>query len=442
MESDPVSEDLAKEVEEPQLEFSLVCDEPANEVPAAPMEVDASEIATGAALGVIGMIAANLDNDKITDKDIVEEPKELAPTSPKSDRDKRSSKHRSSRHSTHTSRHHSSREKDSLTDDSHHRRRDSGNSFKALFTPTSPKKSDRRDSGYSQGSGGSHRKQRTPEEQEAHEKRKAEHRAAKAKESESAAVDGPARPEASRRISSRQHSTSHSSKEDRRPKMLKGESIVESPFIAKKDEPHIKEEVKEVKKPIMERSRFSVGGETPNSAARNEKGRAHSHRDRGARHNRERKTDDRHNKERDEKDKDKVEQEREARRVRKEAENEMEVAREEVSESERRQKEKDDEERRIRREERRKRREAEEIAAGEGRGKEQERDRVRKPRSDASKDGEREREVKPLRKPRSDASKGGERAERHRERYREHEMLKEDKSPLKSLWSSAKKVFG
>ena len=269
-----------------------------------------AEIAAGAAaIGVIGIIAAHLDTEKeapITDKGIVDEPQTLedvaeaptkldSPPSPKSD--KRSSKHRSSRHSTHSSRHSSSKEKDkgSPTEDSHrphsHRkRRDSENSSKALFTPTSPKKQpSRHDSGYSQGSGSSsHRRHRTPEEQTAHDKRKAE-RAAKAKLAESGGVvvdgpaDGPAAaPDVPRRQSSRRHSHSHGSKDDdNRPRLLRGESVVKSPFMASKDQPHVKEEVKEVKKPIIERPRFSIDGERPPIAARKEKGRSHSHREIG-----------------------------------------------------------------------------------------------------------------------------------------------------------------
>lgn len=469
-EPEAAAEDAPKDVEEP--EHSPADDSPKDvEAPEEPKDVDKSsipvaEIAVGAAaIGVIGMIAANMDAGKeepITDKGLVDEPQTLedvaeepakidAPPSPKSD--KRSSKHRSSRHSTHSSRHSSSKEKDSPSEDSHRphshrRRRDSDNSLMAMFTPTSPKKQpSRHDSGYSQGSGGSsHRRHRTPEEQAAHDKRKAE-RAAKAKptESESAVVDGPAGvpvvvPNVPRRLSSRRHSHSYGSKsDDKRPQILKGESVVKSPFMARKDEPHIKEEVKEVKKPIIERPRFSIDGERPPSAVRKEKGRSHSHRDRGSRHSRERSSkesqereerhrkqrEERQKKERDEIEKYRVEKEREARKVRREAEKQMLVAREEVAEEGRRQREKEDEERRIRREERRRRREAEDKAAEEGSGSvkgkepERERERIRKPRSDGSKD-----------------------SNRHRERRREREIPKEDKSPLKSLWSSAKKVFG
>jgi hypothetical protein len=459
-ESVPLPND-SPEAEEPLVEATPPSDDSRKETEAeeAPKDVEESsvpvaEIAAGAAaIGVIGMIAANLDSEKIANRDIVEEPKELddiaekegspdAPPSPKSEKDKRSSRHRSSRHSTHSSRHSSSKEKDSPSEESrrphsYRKRRDSDTSFKNLIIPTSSKKPDRHDSGYSQGSGGSHKKQRTPEEQAAHDKRKAEHRAAKAKvaESESAVVDGHAEAsgratEAPRRMSSRRHSHSHSSKEGSDKKLLdtirRGESIVKSPFIVTKDQPHIKEEVREVKKPIMERLRFSIDGERPSNATRIEKGRVHSHRDRGSRHSRERKTDDRHKKERDEKEKYRVEKEREATRMRRETEKQMVIARENVAEEARRKREKDDEERRIRREERRKRREAEERAAEEGKGKEREHERTHTS----------------SRKPRSDKSKDGERSDRHRERGRERETSKEDKSALKTLWSSAKKVFG
>ena len=462
---DETPQDIEEPISEP-LPISHITEMEASEAPEDVEEsnIPFAEIAAGAgAIGVIGMIAANLDSEKIADKDIVDEPKELDdiaekeaplddPPSPKSD--KRSSKHRSSRHSTHSSRHSSSKEKDSPTEESHrhhsHRkRRDSENSLKALFTPTSPKKPDRHDSGYSQGSGGSQNRHRTPEEQAAHEKRKAEYRAAKAKlaESESAVVDGHAdvpltRPESSRRMSSRRHSTSHGSKEDhKRPDFLdtkKGESVVKSPFIAKKGEPHIKEEVKEVKKPIMERPRYSIDGERPSATAVKELGRVHSHRERGARHSRERGSkedrqrkerddkDDRQRRERDDKERYRVEKDREARKVRKEAEKQLVLAREEVAEEAKQRRDKDDEERRTRREERRKRREDEERAADDGKGKER----------------ERERTYISSKNPRSDGSKDGEKSDRHRERRREMKIPKEEKSPLKSLWSSAKRVFG
>lgn len=184
-------------------------------------------------------------------------------------------------------------EKDSATEDSyrshshlvHRKRRDKDNSLMAMamvtprLTPSSPKTPYRHDSGIRAGrASSSHRKDRTPEEQAAHEMRKAARRAAKLKsaESESAVADGPAdvpvpSSEVSRRMASRRHTTTHRSKEDG-DKRLKLLDMMKWPFIAK------------VKNPITERPKFSSDGERPIAATRKERDEKEKHR---AEHDRE-----------------------------------------------------------------------------------------------------------------------------------------------------------
>jgi hypothetical protein len=199
------------------------------------------------------------------------------------------------------------------------------------------------------------KKRRTPEEQAAHDKRKERHRAVKAKaaESENAVIDEPATeptiesapPAIPRRMSSRRYSStkstnSRASKDENgttRPKLLdmkSGESVVKVPFVAT-EEPHVKETVKEVVRPVMDRPRWHSNKYNSHS---------HSHRKDGARERR------------------RTEEEKEASRVRREK---IKVVREEVAEEGRRQREKDDEDRRVRREARRKKRAAEEKAEKE-----------------------------------------------------------------------------
>jgi hypothetical protein len=245
------------------------------------------------------------------------------------------------------------------------------------------------------------KKHRTLEEQAAHDKRKERHRAAKAKakatESESAVTDEPAtepaiesaplvipRRMSSRRYSSTKSTNSHASKDENgttRPKFLdmkNGESVVKVPFVAT-EEPHVKETVKEVVRPVMDRPRWHSSKYHSHS---------HSHRKGGGR--------ERH----------RTEVEKEASRERRETEKKMKVVQEEIAEEARRQRERDDEDRRVRREARRKKRAAEEKA---------------------------EKEKLAVEKEKLAVGKG-------KGRSTNKEKDKE-KSTLKSLWSMGKKAF-
>ena len=314
----------------------------------------------------------------------VEEPEKLKdlpedPATPSSKSNKR--RHRSSRHS-HSSHHSSSKDKDSPTSErphSHRKRRESENSVKGLLTKDeeSSPKATRHDSGISAGSSSSHskkhRKDRTPEEQEAHDQRKAWRKAEREKLAKAAPLledvppgDGvpgearivdlpplPHRQSSTRRYSRVPSSGSRDMDEKRPPHSLfsKGESVVKTPFLAS-DKSHYKE--KEVKAPIMNRPRFSIDGERPTTADLGSKTSTSGHHHSSSRS---------HRKDRDD-GKRKEEEEKEARRFRRETEKQMEIARVQVAEDSRRAQEKDDEERRLRRLERRKRRSVAENNAG------------------------------------------------------------------------------
>lgn len=390
-----------------------------------------AEIAVGvAACAIAAAVLESKDNSpepeaQISDKSIADEPGRLEevveepasgerePPSPGSNKHRR---HRSSRHSKSSSRTTSSREgpSEEARPHLHRRRRESENSLKNMFfTPPSPRKPSRHDSGVSAGSTSpssrKYRSERTPEEQAAHEERKAARQAAKLKaaESEGAVLDEPTA------SSSRRHSSSRSTHTrddgEKKPKLLdmKGESVIKAKLIAI-DKPHIKETVaKNTKVPIIDRPRFSIDGEPPRYLERSNTSRNY---------NSHRSSSDR--KAREERDRRKAEEERELRKAREETGRQVERARKEVAEESRRQQERDDEERRLRREARRQRREEEERADEEA------------PESSIA--GSKGKLVKerPRNPPR--------RSEREREKERERSK---SKGPLKSLWSTAKKAF-
>lgn len=412
-------------------------------------ELPIAGIAVGVAVGAVAaaaVLAFKADDEgpsaQVSDKAIVDEPEGLEEVveeeesgEPPSPEPSKHRKHRSSKHSKSSSRTLSSREGPS--DDGrpplHRRRRESENSLKNMFfgtsPPTSPKKPSRHDSGVSAGSTSphnrKHRSDRTPEEQAAHEMRKAARVAAKLKaaESGSAVADEPASPEIgsssvpTRRSSTRRHSSSRSSGardgDEKKPKLLdmKGESVVKTKLIAT-EKPHIKEELKRSdskKVPIIDRPRFSMDGERPNLGRSNSSRHHQSHRPSSSR------------KVKDERDRHKSEEDRELRKAREETRRQVERAKAEVDEASRRQQERDDEERRLRREERRKRREeADRAAEGD------------QDSPDTSVKGKLVKE-----RPRHHESA---RSAREREKEKERERSK-SKGPLKSLWSSAKKVF-
>lgn len=467
VEQDPPA-DETKELEQQATIEEVKIVEPENDSPSPPKDEASKDIVDGASDGpkdnsalddalpvvaeaaaaiAVGAIAAEVisDDKPVTDKAIVEEPEQLAgveeepgsgeaPSSPKSDKDKR--KHRSSRHSR--SSHHSSSSKDVPREERpHHKRRETEPSPKSSSSPkTSPRSArpTRHDSGVSTGSTGSHRhrKDRTPEEQAAHDKRKEEKRAKlreaeellKAAPSESAIIEEhdpipaiPRRVSSSRRYSSGKSATSHGSTADgdKKPNILgmKGVSIVKNPFVAT-DKSHIKEVVEKVKPPIIDRPRFSMDHERPKLSRRE----TTSHHTRS--HRREKEESDR------------AEEERKARKSRKESEKAMAAARAQVAEDNRKLQEKEDEERRLRREERRLRRaemEALEKTSEVSGGKASEGS------ADKGKDVERPREGETVR--------SKERVHRHRHRReKEKEREKEKpKGPLTSLFSSVKKVF-
>jgi len=348
-------------------------------------------------------------------EEVAEEPAsgEREPPSPGSNKYRR---HRSSRHSKSSSRTISSREGPSEEGrpQLHRRRRESENSLKNMFfAPPSPRKLSRHDSGISAGSTSpssrKYRSERTPEEQAAHEERKAARQDAKLKaaEYEGAVLDEPTA------SSSRRHSSSRSTHTrddgEKKPKLLdmKGESVIKAKLIAI-DKPHIKETVeKSTKVPIIDRPRFSMDGERPRYLERSNTSRNY---------NSHRSSSDR--KAREERDRHKAEEERELRKAREETRRQMERARKEVAEESRRQQERDDEDRRIRREARRQRMEEEERANEDT------------PESSAA--GPKGRLVK------EKSRNPPRRSEREREKERERSK---SKGPLKSLWSTAKKAF-
>ena len=399
----------------------------------------------------IGIITATLDINKVIDKELVDEPKQLddiveekiempleEPPSTRSD--KRSSKYTSARQSTHSNRHSSSMEKDNPSDESHrphsHRKhRDSGNSLKALFIPLNPKRPDRHDSGFSEGVGGSPKIQRDLKEQAVYDNRKAEYRFVKSKvsESESLVIGATAilPSKALRRMSSRRESTPHGEKEGEKTlitlDMRKRLSAVKSPFLAMKDEPHGEEEVMETKKSNMQRPTSSIDGERPDAAVVKEKGRVHWHTERVEDPSTGRDSkEDKHRREKHQKDKHDKEKDPEARKVRKEADRQLFITKAEVNIDMKLQVVKDHEDWSGRDEPQRKR-EAETSAKNiKGKGREG------------------ERAMDSTRKPRSNEWKGGERSERsdpHQGKRREKRIMKEEKTQLKSIWSSAKKVF-
>jgi hypothetical protein len=188
---------------------------------------------------------------------------------------------------------------------------------------------------------------------------------------------------------------------------MKGESVIKAKLIAI-DKPHIKETVlKSTTKPIpiIDRPRFSMDGERPKYLERSNSSR-HQNSHRSSNRN-----------EREDRDRHKIE-ERELRKAREETKRQVERAQAAVAEESRKQQERDDEERKLKREARRKRREEEERA------------------------NEGSPETATVR------SKGklvndnlrhhSHRSEREKESQRERSK---SNGPLKSLWSSAKKVF-
>jgi hypothetical protein len=385
-----------------------------------------AEMAAGLAGGAVAAaILVSEDNHEapapqVSEKAIVDEPEGLEEVAeeeksgePPSPEPNKHRKHRSSRHSKSSSRTLSSREgpSDEGRPYLHRKRRESVNSLKNMFfgaPPVSPKRPSRHDSGVSAGSTSphtrKHRSDRTPEEQAAHDMRKAARAAAslKAAESGSAVADDLASPEIgsssvpTRRSSTRRQSSSRSSgaRDGEKPKLLdmKGESVIKAKFIAT-PKPHIKSEIKKSSKvPIIDRPRFSIDGERPKPLERSNSTRYHhSSSSRKAREGNERY---------------KADEDRELRKAREETRREVERARAEVAEESRRRQERDDEERRLRREARRKRREEEEKV-GEG-------NQERQKNHQSSRSG--------------------------REKEKERERSKSD-GPLKSLWSSAKNVF-
>jgi hypothetical protein len=391
-------------------------------------ELPIAEVAAGVAVGAVA--AAVL----LSDKAIVDEPEGLeevaeeeeesgGPPSPEASKHRR---HRSSKHSKSSSR-------EGPSDEGrlplHRRRRESENSLKNMFLgtpPASPRKPSRHDSGVSAGSTSphsrKHRSDRTPEEQAAHDMRKAARQAAKLKfaESGSAVADAFASPHISsssvptRRSSTRRHSSSRSSgarDSEGKPRLLdmKGESVIKTRLIMT-EKPHVKEEVKKSSKvPIIDRPRFSMDGERPKYLERSNTTRQnHSSSSKRVREDR-----DRH----------RAEEDRELKKAREETRRQVERAKAEVAEESRRQQERDDEERRQRREARRRRREEEERAAEGSQDS---------PETEVT--GAKGRLVKE--RPRHQSS----RSARDREKEKERERSK-SKGPLKNLWSSAKKVF-
>lgn len=369
-------------------------------------------------------------------EEVVEEDVSGEPPSPEPSKHR---KHRSSRHSKSSSRTLSSRE--GLNDEGrpplHRRRRESENSLKNMFfgttPPTSPKKPSRHDSGVSAGSTSphsrKHRSDRTPEEQAAHEMRKAARAAARLKAAESgkAVADEHASPEIgsssipTRISSTRRHSSSRSSGardgDGKKPKLLdmKGESVVKAKLIAT-EKPHVKEEVKRSdskKVPIIDRPRFSMDGERPKHLERSTSTQ-HHHSQRASSSRKVREERARH----------RSEEERELKKAREETRRQVERAKAEVDEASRRQQERDDEDRRQRREARRRRREEEERAAEGGQDS-----------PETSVTGAKGNLVKE--QPRYHQSS---RSAREKEKEKERERSKSN-GPLKSLWSSAKKVF-
>lgn len=414
---------------------------------------DALPIVAGAVAAIaVGVMAAEvLSNNKVTEKAIVEEPEQLpgvpeepsanaAPASPKSDKDKRS--HRSSRHSR--SSYQSSSREIPHEERPQRRRRESEGSLKAVTPPqSSPKltKPTRHDSGVSavSTSSGRHRRDRTVEEQAAHEKRKEERRL-KAKQaetsktvpvpSESVVVDDPISeapmPGILRRMStSRRHSISKSQNTtvdgDKRPKLLdlKGSSIVKAPFLAS-DKPHVKEVIEKIRAPPVERPRAPVEQERPKLPKKDSSSHHQSSRS--------------HRREREESDAKRVEADRDARRARRESDRALEAARAADAEEAQKQRDKEEEERRLRREERRRKRA--ELEAAEKAAEEKVAEEARAAK--AAEDADREQDVERVR-----GSEGVRSKERvHRHRHRREKEKEKPKGPLNSLWSSAKKVFG
>lgn len=401
-----------------------------------------AEIAAGLAGGAVAAaILVSEDNHEdptpqVSDKAIFDEPEGLEevaeePNSgePPSPEPNKHRKHRSSRHSKSSSRTLSSREgpSDEGRPNLHRKRRESENSLKNMFfgtPPVSPKRPSRHDSGVSAGSTSphtrKHRSDRTPEEQAAHDMRKAARAAAslKAAESGSAVADELASPEIGsssapiRRSSTRRQSSSRSSgaRDGEKPKLLdmKGESVIKAKLIAT-PKPHIKSEVKRSSKvPIIDRPRFSMDGERPKHLERSNSTRHHH--------------SSSSRKEREEIERHKAEEDRELRKAREETRREVERARAEVAEESRRRQERDDEERRRRREARMKRREEEEKVA-EG----------NQDSPATSVTGSRGQLVKERQK-HHQSSRSAREKEKERERSKSN-------GPLKSLWSSAKKVF-
>lgn len=483
------ADDTSRDIVEDPVE-ELKSDENAESSPADDNHVAEGLLAGGAALAAGGLIAGAMNSkSKSDEQEPLSSPKE--PSSPRSER----RKHRSSHHSTRSremrdipSRQLSSREKvkglfrslskdrhkqkevskdkqkEAPRDDGHrrHRRsRESDGSLKLTSLTSPPKipsptktRRPRHDSGVSAGSADSHERRRrgtlikrTPEEQKAHDERKAWRLATKAKlaaEAESAKKDAPpvtARPatpvEALPPIFRRYSSSTRNSPDN--ALKLKGESVVKTPFMVD-EQPHVKE-VKE-KIPIMARPRFSFDGERPVLAAdsrRNTTGTGGSH-DHHHHHSRS------HRRERDDENR-KTEEDREARRFRRESEKAAEIAKADVADSGKRASEKDDEDRRIRREERRRKREEAErtenikSAGNERAGTGDRRRSERGGTADRRSGSERENEAEW----RDDSRK--ERVHRHhsrreKEKEREKEREKEKKKgALSSFWSSAKKVF-
>jgi hypothetical protein len=427
---------------EPEIKEATPVPESEEPVEATPEigELPVAEIAAGVAVGAIAAAALKSNHPaeseaQVSDKDIVDELEQLAevieepasgePPSPGSDKHRR---HRSSRYSKGSSRQSSSR--DGPSEEArpylHYKRRESENSLKNFFfAPPLPKKLSRHDSGVSAGSTSphskKHRNDRTPEEQAAHDQRKADRKAAKARELESdgVVIDEPATELAyssipTRRSSTRQHSSSRSSNtrddSEKKPKLLdmKGESVIKAKFIAI-DKPHIKETVSKSNTkpvPIIDRPRFSMDGERSMHLERSNSSRYH-HSYRSS-----------NRKEREDRDRHRVEEEKELRKAREETKRQVERARAEVAEEAIRQQERDNEERKLRREARRKRREEEERA-NEG-------------SPETSTTGSKGGLVKD--RPRHQSHQ----SEREKEKERERSK---SKGPLKSLWSSAKKVF-
>ncbi|KAG9242438.1 hypothetical protein BJ878DRAFT_515500 [Calycina marina] len=434
-------------------------------------------VGVGAAAGLLFGEVISDNNEKITEKDIVDEPEKMSlkdvtqnrtigdKSSAKMDK-RRSSKHRSSRHSTTQSKLYSLG-KDGPTEESlgaqtQRKRRDSETSssfkdIKSIFTSASSKKPSRHDSGVSVGESSSHtKKQRSPEEKAAHDRRKEERRKAlrelESVTAEISAVElAPSVPKrlSSRRNGSSRHSQGVKGESDEQPipvEPKRTESVVKSAIFMGNEAQVKNVTTTEVKTPTKERARFANDVQDLEPLERQHTSHHHSRS---------------HRSEAD-KERHRSEQEKEARRARKATEKQMEVARGQVEEESHRQREKDAVERQARREERRRRRAEDdkkreftekdaddvkiqrrrrrEMEEKEGessklqrRRRENEDKAVENSTSTASKASRQDRDVE---RPQTSHRKSGSRATREKEREKG-----KDKGPLKSVWSFLKKEF-